>query len=584
MLTSECWHVGSWQHGRGHYGLRERACRSEGIMTDSSDGGPYDRLKHLLNDERARRAWAERELARERERSAHWKRKAEQRQAMLVRLQAAGWLRRLRRFIGQHRTAHRTTTEVAEVVALSEPQPSIQPMFPAVFAVADFFAAGLLKSIVNTVVVDDASETDILGADFVATTDGDVGPVDPLIQGWLDVDERRPLLRVCREGDVRERPEHAVDLSAQDTEHLRRSLQMGHATAQAPRGDFSRYETHGGGLLVATDRDGQTLWTLIGSGQPEGAAIDLALEGVPLIRWSGGGEPPVLDLDTRLRASVATQRWLWARYSPIDAGRSLLGSVGVDTPDISPQVTAVLVSNRPERLDEAVARIQRSKGIRFRVVIGLHGHGDAAAVGERLGESGVDATVLTFDGGWSLGRCLNAALSQVGTELWAKIDDDDHYGPSYLLDGAISARLTRADLLGKPTYFAFLEQSDETILVRQGIEQGSASYFPGASFIGRRRLWEDIPFSHRHSRVDSTFLTAAARAGASMWATTRFEFQVNRTKTHTWHADPAFFLARGERCWVGNESGRVDIGPSELSACGLSHVNSVEEDGRSQER
>lgn len=528
-------------------------------MADSRADDQDDRLARLLNDERARRAWAERELLRERERTATWRSRAEHRQAMLVAARSVGWVDRFRS-LARRLVRGRRAGEVS-----SEPAPDNPPvatlarsLFPTVVAVGDHTARNVLKGIVDLVPLEKASEADVLAADFVAVSSDTNLSDSAVLVGWSDLEARPPLLRIGGDGD-HDRPSD-VRMTHEEAGRVTRALSLGRFTVRAPRQQFDRYHDLGPDGLEAQDADGRPLWVLLTRAGCSPGMLERATEGVPLLRWSGEGEPPLLDLDDRLRASVATQRYLWATHGPESAARDVLSDLGIETQSVGSSITAVLVSNRPDQLETAIDRILRSDGVDLRLVVGMHGSGDPSRVSALLESGGVDPVVVAFDERWTLGRCLNEAMAMVQTDLWAKIDDDDHYGAKYLLDGVVNARLTGADLVGKPTYFAHLAATDETYLVRQGREQSPAAYMPGASFVGRRRLWEDIPFAHRHSRVDSTFLTAAARAGAALWASTRFEFQVSRsTAPHTWQADPAFFAARGERVWQGDRPDLVDI-------------------------
>ena len=63
-----------------------------------------------------------------------------------------------------------------------------------------------------------------------------------------------------------------------------------------------------------------------------------------------------------------------------------------------------------------------------------------------------------------MGECLNAGLAATDARFIAKFDDDDHYGAHYLHDALLVHRFIDAAIVGKKTFFAYLEGADETVL------------------------------------------------------------------------------------------------------------------------
>lgn len=73
------------------------------------------------------------------------------------------------------------------------------------------------------------------------------------------------------------------------------------------------------------------------------------------------------------------------------------------------------------------------------------------------------------------------------------------------------------------------------------------AYVPGASFVMPRCTWERVPFPHRRSRVDSTFVRGLRARDMAIWSSSRFELVIRRSeKGHTWSVSDDLLQARSE--------------------------------------
>ncbi len=139
------------------------------------------RLVSLVNDERARRTFAERELADARQQLATWRNRA--RKAEM----AARFSLRLPR---RDRTPVVPDTEVT----------GERPVYPAIRALTSGAPAwfGLLC---DTAPLEAADEAALAGADLVVVGGGEVPPV---LRNWLEWSPRQPLIAIAPSGRLRE--------------------------------------------------------------------------------------------------------------------------------------------------------------------------------------------------------------------------------------------------------------------------------------------------------------------------------------------------------------------------------------------
>ncbi len=233
--------------------------------------------------------------------------------------------------------------------------------------------------------------------------------------------------------------------------------------------------------------------------------------------------------------------------------QQLLSAAGLDVPDAALALTAVAVTKRPDRVAALIDTLGSFHAVPLHVSVGTHGFEMTADAHQRLTDRfGDGLRVAAIDETWPLGKCMNYLMDDVRTPLWAKIDDDDHYGPRYLEEAVAEIDASGADLVGKHTHHLYDTDLDQTYLMESGFEHRPGAYVPGPTFVGRRRTWEEVPFAHRYARIDSTFVRGVSAIGMSVYSTSRFEFALGRGgEDHTWHVDESRYAAKGRLVGLG---------------------------------
>lgn len=496
-----------------------------------SDPTP-DRLADLLNDERARRAWAEQQLVSEKEKTRTWRNRAEERAAEIRRLK---W----RRSGGKGAPPSKTPSPSSSVHDEVRDKPN--PLYAAVLA-GECDAPPWLAEAFDTVPLDrpgvrlEDLDLVVAGSDRALNYLGE----------WLRWEGRRPLILTdgispeawtesVRPGDI------AVGRS------------VGAATVLDARP-----------IVMASRVDPPAeSWTDLDEATSVEDAVHLAAYGAPLAARPGFVEPPGLEGLVRAHSDDPRKQGILGRlvarrrYGLAAFVAELASVAGLSLPHAIPNVGVLLVTNRPERLAEALTGIARLHYPRVEVVVGMHGPGfeaSPALVESWSATSGLSATVLAFPDEATLGECLNRCAEATSAPILAKIDDDDIYGPWYLDEAVDVVASTGADLVGKATFAMILEGSDDLVLQAMGKENSEVAYVPGASFVMPRHTWEQIPFAHRRSRVDSTFVRGLRSRGMTVWASSRYEFVVRRSPSgHTWETSERLLRAQGERIGQGSD-------------------------------
>lgn len=223
-----------------------------------------------------------------------------------------------------------------------------------------------------------------------------------------------------------------------------------------------------------------------------------------------------------------------------------------------PRVACLLVTMRPDFLPGCIERFRRDRYPNKELVIVLHGRDMSLRDAKALVRDGEPISVYQCSRQLGLGSCLNFAAGQSDAEYWAKIDDDDIYGPNYLSDMMAWARLLDIDIAGKTVGFTYLDGEDEVRFDpacaagrswqyrRPG--RGERLRIAGGSLAGKRSVLEDVPFSDRRRKgSDSDFIRRSEAAGYGFHALDFFNFAVFRSGIsgfHTWNLDVEYVKSR----------------------------------------
>ncbi len=227
-----------------------------------------------------------------------------------------------------------------------------------------------------------------------------------------------------------------------------------------------------------------------------------------------------------------------------------------------PTVSAILCTNRPQNLTQAIQTIGSQVEVELELVVVCHGFDpDQHSLSDQARAFGIpEVEVVTAPQEWSLGECFNAGVSVSHGAVIAKMDDDDWYGPNYLRDQLAVMRVTGADVVGKQASYLYVESYDLTLLRFAEREHRWTDFVMGPTILGRRELFEAHPFQHRTTGEDSTFLAEVIDHGYRVYASDRFNFrQFRGGHGHTWNVTDQHIVSTGVVTSMGDWLDHVRI-------------------------
>lgn len=258
-------------------------------------------------------------------------------------------------------------------------------------------------------------------------------------------------------------------------------------------------------------------------------------------RIAGAGAHELEAISIEMRRCALRNHSLRAR------ARQVIAAAGRDASP--PTVSVLLATNRPERLEAAVASVAAQTYPAAELVLAPHGDGfthDALALAVEA--AGMPVRVAPVAATEPLGAVLNAAVAAATGSLLAKLDDDDHYSPDHLWDLVLAHEYSQAELVAKGAEFVYVAGQDRTLRMfgRRGERYlGYPGVSGGAMLISRHDLaqaggWCRVP---RH--VDTALARDVTCIGGRIYRTHgRGYLRVRHGDGHTWDMAESHFTGR----------------------------------------
>ena len=526
------------------------------LAMNDGDGQRSEDLEQQLLDERRERDAAQRRAAELSERVDLWRGRAEERSARITKLEAerdrlrgpAGLLRRVK-----HAGSAPAESSSVGPDALSEPTALNPPTQPSIRCVAiveneDLEVASRMFDSVRF-----GESVSLMEADVVLADAGGIGALSTdaraALEAWATLDVRPQLVVTDDvEGQLASRANAVVarrDLSGRFFEPSVANPSVRKKLVTDELGDLSTIDVDGFGPVAVSSYDVSST-----------THLKAAAMGIPFID-PGTDLPNAEDL---LQRGVQYRRFAFERRA--DQLRRFSKQLLLDAPSATSRVAGIFVSSRPDLARRAIKDLANQEYPNLEMVVGCHRFRSteiAEAVDVLSGTFNVQ--VLEFGDEMSLGQCLNRAISSTGADLLAKFDDDDHYGPAYVVDAVQAFEYSQADVVGKGASFVFVESEDRTVLRRAGTEETFYNGSPtGATLVWTRSLWEKNPFAHRTVGEDLAFLRGARRLDQSIYVNSPFDFVYHRRRSgNTWQASDALFTEGAQPAWDGDRPWLADV-------------------------
>lgn len=202
-----------------------------------------------------------------------------------------------------------------------------------------------------------------------------------------------------------------------------------------------------------------------------------------------------------------------------------------------PGVSIIVCTNRPSFIDRVMANYSRQTYPIKELIVILNNNSMSPEEWWSKSPGGFDIRIFQQDESKSLGECLNFGVEQCSYDYIAKFDDDDYYGPNYLIHQMQAMIAADADLTGKATWYLYFERSNTLAVFIRHPENSYVNYVTGATLLVKKEVFNSIRFSSLNAGEDVDFVAVCKEHGLRIYSTDKADFVGIRravTSSHTW--------------------------------------------------
>ncbi|MHA7276366.1 glycosyltransferase family protein [Arthrobacter sp. Hz1] len=258
------------------------------------------------------------------------------------------------------------------------------------------------------------------------------------------------------------------------------------------------------------------------------------------------------------------QRRIWNEHTYAHRAEKILAAAvpALAQPVTLPSLSVLVSTIRPHQLDHVFRTVTSQLGVCLELVLLTHGFTAGARELEELRQRyQLDAlTILTAPVSQSLGECLNRCVDAATGEVLTKMDDDDYYGPHYLLDQLHALNYSGAQVVGKQAHYMYLQTQDATVLRFAQKEHRFTNMVMGPTLMAAGDVFRSFRFEQRTRGEDTAFLGAVTAAAGAVYSADKYNYYQQRNGTgHTWQVSDQDILATTNVVFFGKPDRHVSI-------------------------
>ncbi|MBP0616674.1 glycosyltransferase [Jiella mangrovi] len=249
------------------------------------------------------------------------------------------------------------------------------------------------------------------------------------------------------------------------------------------------------------------------------------------------------DHELRRRMTHLAYREVMTNHTYDVRIRQIASDLGLDIPEPEqPLVSVVVPTMRPELVPFALECYRSQDYENKELIIVVNRDGCMPSdIYPMLRESD-NARVLKVPNEQAIGACMNVGIGHSNGQYWAKMDDDDYYGPRYLSDTMLNRNFTDFDIVGKSQHFVYIEDYDKLYLHKKDWAAHSLNHFvAGGTFVVRKTPDPEMMFDEKvRGYADIDFLLRNLDNGRTVVSGDPFNFILIRRAdktSHTWTID-----------------------------------------------
>ncbi|KRF09894.1 glycosyltransferase [Paenibacillus sp. Soil787] len=212
-------------------------------------------------------------------------------------------------------------------------------------------------------------------------------------------------------------------------------------------------------------------------------------------------------------------------------------------------VSIITCTNRPSFISNVLANYKRQRYPIKELIIVLNKSGMKLSKYRKKAKDHKNVSVYRRKEKVSLGECLNYAIKRTKLPYIAKFDDDDYYSKYYLTEQMKALRRSKAHVVGKRAYLAFIKTKKLLVLHTPKKQHKFVTWVTGGTILFKRRVFNKVRFPKISLNEDVIFAKRCRKNHFKIYSSSPYNYVMIRRKNkkgHTWKASDDHLLSRSQ--------------------------------------
>ncbi|SFL56304.1 glycosyltransferase [Pelosinus propionicus] len=220
--------------------------------------------------------------------------------------------------------------------------------------------------------------------------------------------------------------------------------------------------------------------------------------------------------------------------------------------EVMKSTSIVTCTNKPHCMDNIFQNYQNQVWGKKELIIILNRDDIDRYKWEKKAENYKNVYIYQVPQEKSLGYCYNFSIKKANYDYIATFDDDDYYAPNYLTDLMHAFLYTDADIVGKLTYYTYLEEK-RLLILRNPFQEyryldDKLSFLDGGKKIIKRKVFDHVQFRDISNLEDVYMSQDCMKKGFKIFSTDKYNITYMRNTNkdnHTWKENDDKILSWG---------------------------------------
>ncbi|WP_156290532.1 glycosyltransferase [Oceanobacillus salinisoli] len=190
-------------------------------------------------------------------------------------------------------------------------------------------------------------------------------------------------------------------------------------------------------------------------------------------------------------------------------------------------ITVITCTNRKGFLDNILGNYLSQRYLEKELIIIINKDGIDSKIYEKKISELENVTVYKLSEKLTLGECLNYAVEKAKYDYIAKFDDDDYYGPYYLVEAFKELTITNSPVIGKSSIYIYFHNQKILGKYNSRLENrylNEREFLMGSTFVFKKGILEKIKFPHVNLGEDVQFQQLCKSKGIPLYSTSRMNY------------------------------------------------------------